>query len=581
MNTHQEKSGFTIRAAFIAIALSIFLLMSTSYIALKLGAAPWPIIFSVIVSTSVLKLLNRRRELNIHEANVAQAGGSIGGLVAAGIAFTLPGILYLNQTKGIDIELPEPWVLGLVFAAAGILGLILSIPLKYTFIDEENLPFPAGTAGAELLKLGKTGGKELFLLLIIGSLAGIFTLIRDIYFPAGFVLLTISSLSIVLIFLPLPIAIGAGYILGPRAGFSWLAGAVIGWFVLVPLMYLNGLETTLAVDYTKSLGMGMVLGSGMSFFLSYVLPRFRQIFLPALQTAKRIRLMIPVALAVGLLTLLLSGVHWISAILTLLGVWAMVAVAARMTGETNIDPLEQFGIFITLLIAGFYGLMSLHIPLSTLFIIVAFVSIACAIAGDAGHDYKSAAIIGTRFFDIVKVDFITVTVVGFISPFLFEIIRHGFSNQLFTPAMPAPQARLVAESIIGFEHPVSFIIGFSIAFLGELTNYLLPEKLKNRFLWMPFGIGLFLGPGLAIPIALGAVLNIWINKKRPNLFHTGILIAAGIMGAEGIAGFSAGALTIFGMDFRTTSFILAIIFIIIFLMGLLRLVFDKRHSTSI
>ena len=578
MNSHQEKSGFTIRAAFIAIALSIFLLMSTSYIALKLGAAPWPIIFSVIVSTSVLKLLNRRRELNIHEANVAQAGGSIGGLVAAGIAFTLPGILYLNQTKGIHIELPEPWVLGLVFAAAGILGLILSIPLKYTFIDEENLPFPAGTAGAELLKLGKTGGKELFLLLIIGSLAGIFTLIRDIYFPAGLVLLTISSLSIVLIFLPLPIAIGAGYILGPRAGFSWLAGAVIGWFALVPLMYLNGLETTLAVDYTKSLGMGMVLGSGMSFFLSYVLPRFRQIFLPALQTAKRIRLMIPVALAVGLLTLLLSGVHWISAILTLLGVWAMVAVAARMTGETNIDPLEQFGIFITLLIAGFYGLMSLHIPLSTLFIIVAFVSIACAIAGDAGHDYKSAAIIGTRFFDIVKVDFITVTVVGFISPFLFEIIRQGFSNQLFTPAMPAPQARLVAESIIGFEHPERFIIGFSIAFLGELTNYLLPEKLKNRFLWMPFGIGLFLGPGLAIPIALGAVLNIWINKKRPNLFHTGILIAAGIMGAEGIAGFSAGALTIFGMDFRTTSFILIILFIVIFLLGLWRFTQNWIHS---
>jgi uncharacterized oligopeptide transporter (OPT) family protein len=92
MNTHQEKSGFTIRAAFIAIALSIFLLMSTSYIALKLGAAPWPIIFSVIVSTSVIKLLNRRRELNIHEVNVAQAGGSIGGLVAAGIAFTLPGL---------------------------------------------------------------------------------------------------------------------------------------------------------------------------------------------------------------------------------------------------------------------------------------------------------------------------------------------------------------------------------------------------------------------------------------------------------------------------------------------------------
>ena len=144
------------------VALSIFLLMSTSYIALKLGAAPWPIIFSVIVSGAILKLINRKRGINIHEVNVAQAGGSIGGLVAAGVAFTLPGILYLNQTKGLHIELPEPWILGLVFAVAGILGLILSVPLKYTFIDEENLPFPAGTAGAELLKLGKTGSKEIY-----------------------------------------------------------------------------------------------------------------------------------------------------------------------------------------------------------------------------------------------------------------------------------------------------------------------------------------------------------------------------------------------------------------------------------
>jgi len=578
MTRQQEKSGFTIRAVIIAIALSIFLLMSTSYIALKLGAAPWPIIFSVIVSAAVIKLLNRRRELNIHEVNVAQAGGSIGGLVAAGIAFTLPGIIYLNQAKGLQIDLPEPWLLGMLFAVAGILGLILSVPLKYTFIDEENLPFPAGTAGAELLKLGKTGGKELIILLIIGSLIGIFTLIRDIYFPAGWVLFSISSLSIILIFLPLPIAIGAGYILGPRAGFSWLAGALIGWFILVPSMYMNGLETTIAGDYTKSLGMGMVLGSGVSFFISYVLPRFRKIFIPVFKSAKYIQFMVPLLLITGFVILMISGLHWVAAILTLLGVWAMVAVAARMTGETNIDPLEQFGIFITLIIAGFYSLMNIPVELSTLFIIAAFVSIACAIAGDAGHDYKSAAIIGTRFFDIVKIDFITVTVVGFTAPFLFEIIRQGFSNQLFTPMMPAPQARLVAESITGFQHPEMFIIGFVIASMGEILNKFLPETLKDRFLWMPFGIGLFLGPGLAIPIALGALLNIWIVKRRPTLYHSGILIAAGIMGAEGIAGFSAGALTIFGMDFGTTSFLLVIFFISILIASLWRYIKYVKQS---
>ncbi len=160
MNFKTDGSGLTLRAVFIALSLSVFLLLSTFYIAIKLGAAPWPIIFSVIVSSSVIKILNRGKKTNLHEINVAQAGGSIGGLVAAGVAFTLPGIIYLNQTRGTAIDLPDPLILGLLIAAAGLLGLLLSVPLKQTFIDEENLPYPAGTAGAELLKLSDSHGKS-------------------------------------------------------------------------------------------------------------------------------------------------------------------------------------------------------------------------------------------------------------------------------------------------------------------------------------------------------------------------------------------------------------------------------------
>jgi uncharacterized oligopeptide transporter (OPT) family protein len=572
MTSPDNQSGFTLRAAIIAVALSLFLLMSTSYIALKLGAAPWPIIFAVIVSGAVIKFLNRQRDINIHEVNVAQAGGSIGGLVAAGVAFTLPGIFYINRTHGLQIELPEPWILSILFAVAGLLGLILSVPLKYTFIDEENLPFPAGTAGAELLKAGKTGGKEITLLLILGSFVGIFTLVRDLHFPAGWILFSFSSIGIMLLLMPLPIALGAGYILGPRVGFSWFSGSALGWFVFIPLLMINDIELSLAGDYTKSLGMGMVLGSGVSFFVGYILPHLKKIFLPILTTIQQGKYVLLVVLALGFSVLIIVGLDWFAALFTVIGVWAMVAIAARMTGETNIDPLEQFGIFITLLIAAFYGLISIQIELATLFIIAAFVSVACAIAGDAGHDFKSASLLGTRFFDIVKVDSITVVLTGLAAPFVFEILRDVFSEQLFTPVMPAPQAQLVAESISGFKNPQVFFIGFAIAALGEGAKRFLPAKVKDKFLWMPFGIGLFLGPGLAVPIALGALIHIWIAKKYPTHFHSGILIAAGIMGAEGIAGFSAGALTIFGMDFVTTSVILIGGFVMVLLVGLGRLV---------
>ncbi len=562
-NVKNENSGFTLRAAIIAVGLALFLLTSSSYIAIKLGALPWPIIFSVIVSGGVIKLISGSKKSSIHEINVAQAGASIGGLVAAGIVFTVPGIVYLNQTRGLDIAWPNPWLLGALTATAGLLGILLSVPLKYTFIDEEELPYPAGTAGAELLKLGKTGGQQLFFILMFGAAAAIFALARDVYFPAGLTLTALTSLGIFLTILPLPLAIGGGYILGFRAGLSWFIGAAIGWVIIVPVFLQKGFEVESAKALVQNSGMGMVLGSGIGFFISYIIPRMKQIFLPVLKSREGFSKLIPVLVILSVAGLLFAGVPFLAALITVIGVWIMVAVAARMTGETNIDPLEQFGIFVGLVIAFIYKAAALELSMFASFMIVTFVSVACAVAGDAGHDYKSAHIVGTKFFDIVKVDIIAVIFAGFAAPFVLETIHKAFANELFTTAMPAPQAQLVAGSIFGFAYPGAFITGFALAFLGEMSNRFLPARFKNKVLWMPMGIGLFLGLGLAIPLALGALIRAYIDRNHSHLYHSGLLIAAGVMGGEGIAGFSAGALTTLGLDYKFGATILATFFVVI------------------
>ncbi|MCH8019507.1 OPT/YSL family transporter [candidate division KSB1 bacterium] len=564
-----EKAGFTVRAAIIAVALSLFLLASSSYIAIKIGALPWPIIFSVIVSGGIIKLLSRSQRLNVHEINVAQAGASIGGLIAAGIVFTVPGIIYLNQTRNLDIAWPNPYLLGLLTAVAGLLGILLSVPLKYTFVDEEQLPYPAGTAGAELLKLGQTGGRQLFFILMCGAGAAVFALVRDIYFPAGFALTGLTFLGIYVTILPLPLGISAGYILGKRTGLAWFGGAVIGWLMIIPWLTQRGLafESTKAI--VQNLGMGMVLGAGIGFFVSYIIPRIRRIFAPMLKSRGIYFRLLPLIVFLSLAGLLFIGVPFWAASLAVFGVFIMVAVAARMTGETNIDPLEQFGIFIGLVIAFVYNSAAQELSMFALFMIVTFVSVACAVAGDVGHDYKSAAIIGTKFSDIVKVDIIAVIFAGAAAPFVLETIQSGFADQLFTPAMPAPQAQLVAGSIFGFEYPLMFAAGFALAFLGEISNRFLPEKFKNRVPLMPAGIGLFLGLGLAIPIAVGSLIRAYIDRSRPDLYQSGLLIAAGVMGGEGIAGFSAGALTTAGLNYKTGAFILMSAFVVI-LLGSLR-----------
>ncbi len=548
--------GFTIRAAVIAVFLSLFLLTCTTYIALKLGIAPWPIIFSVVVSSGFLKVLSRGGTSNIHEINVAQAGASIGGLVAAGVAFTVPGILFLNRTEDLRLSWPNPWLLGALVLLAGVLGIVLSVPLKYTFIDKEELPYPAGTAGAELLKAGKAGGKQLYLVILVGAAAAVFALLRDTTFPAGFSVGWLAMLGIFVTLLPYPLFVAGGYILGTGASFSWFFGAAIGWLVVVPILFQKGYNLQEAQGFARNLGMGIVLGAGLGFFASYVLPRLKEIFAPIFSSDQHYWKSLPLLAGLSIILMVLQNVPVGAAVLSLLGVWMMVAVAARMTGETNIDPLEQFGIFVGLMIALVYSVASLELSPSVSFVIVTFVSVACAVAGDAGHDYKSAHILGTRFSDIIKVDIVAVVFTGIAAPFVLKIITDGFQEHLFTPAMPAPQAQMVAGSIFGFDYPLVFAGGFAVAFVAQILYRFLPVALKSKVLLMPFGIGLFLGLGLALPLALGAVIRVVVDRRRPASYYAGLVLAAGIMGGEGFAGFAAGALTVFGLDFSTGAFIL-------------------------
>ncbi len=565
------KRGFTLRAALVAIGVSLFLLTSSTYIALKFGLLPWPIIFSVIVSGGLLKLVNRGKSVSIHEINCAQAGSSIGGLIAGGIAFTVPGILYLNQARNTELAWPNPWFLAFLTVTAGLLGLLLSVPLKYRFVDEEQLPYPAGTAGAELLRAGKAGGKQLAMIVSVAAAAGAFALLRDVYFPGGYVLSSLVASGIAISFLPYPLMVGGGFILGPRAGFSWFGGAVLGWIVLAPLLVKSGITPESPVPLLQNLGMGMVLGSGTGFFLLYIAPRVKSIFEPlfSFKAAGAKWLWLLTLFCLG--ALVLSDVPPLAALLTLAGVWVTVAIAARMTGETNIDPLEQFGIFVGLIVAAVFAALGLDLSLSALFMLITFVSVACAIAGDAGHDFKSATILGTRFSDIVKVDLIAVVAAGLAAPFVIELVRVGFHDMLFTAEMPAPQAQMVAGSIWGFQHPQAFYTGFAGAFLLEISNRFSPVKWRNKLLLMPMGIGLFLGPGLAIPLALGAALRVFVDEKHKSHYQLGVLLAAGVMGGEGFSGFSAGALTVFGIDHRVGSLYLGAFFTLIFFVGLFKL----------
>jgi len=544
------ESGFSLKTVSVAVFLTLFLLASSSYITLKIGALPWPIIFSVVVSGVLLNFLKIfGKKTNIHEINVAQSGGTIGALMAAGITFTIPGILYLKQ-QGVDIFLPDSISLLLVCLAAGILGILLSLPMRRILIDEENLPYPSGKAGAEIIKAGASGGRNAFLVVISGLFIGLFVLLRESYFPVGFVLF--SALSIHLFFYPMPLAIGVGYILGKRTSFNWFLGALIGWVIIIPfLVGVLGFEEKNASSLVQNLGMGMVLGTGIGFFLTTLAPKTKKIFLPFfnLQGPWYTKLILPMSL-ISIFILHFVGVPFLASILAVIGAGVMSMVAARTTGETDIDPLEQFGIIVGLITIFFYAFLNLNLGYLPAFIIICFVSIVCALAGDIGHDYKGAKIIGTKPIDIFKCDLVCALFAALFAPFVLNLILKNYKNLIFTEMMPAPQSQLVAGSISGFSYPGAFYFGFLLALFFVVFQRL--KKKEMPFLPMVFGIGLFLGLTLGLLLFIGGLIGYLIERKFSNLSYPGILVAAGIMGGEGIIGFSLAAFRVLGLDYMLT-----------------------------
>ena len=514
-----------LKTIIIAVIIAVFLFFTSAFIALKMGALPWPIIFSIIVSAGLLKLFNA---LTPHRVNIAQAGGSIGGLMAAAVVFTLPGLILENPNF-----ISHGWLV-LTCASAAILGIGLSIPLREEYIVKQNLPFPAGRAGGEVIKTVFNQDHRFGLMIIFGILAALFTLGRDAldwnYIDLG------AAGSQPILILIMPMVIATGIILGSANSFSWGAGGILSVISAIILTAIfDGIDTTPRI---QNFGMGLVIGSGLGYMLihaSLALPSKSIIF-------KQKPWVWGMAISSGLI-LFFMGIPLFAAALCLILTFFTVNLASRMTGLTNIDPLEQFGLLSALLITYFFGMANLELGLEHRYIITFFIATATAIAGDIGHDYKSAQIVGTDHKQIVLVDLVAAVVVALMIPLLLGVIQSPvIADTLFTLKFPAPQAQIVAMNLKGLPHPLIFVCGLILAIIIEAFRF--KGKLSAVHL-MPLGIGLFLGFNLAFLIAIGGFIAFKVAKKGSEQMLTAIVISAAILGGEGTIGFLQSSLQVF------------------------------------
>jgi OPT family oligopeptide transporter len=234
-----KMAEFTIKSIITGAIFGIIFGASTVYLALKAGLT---VSASIPIAVIAITLGRRFLKTTILENNIIQTTGSAGESVAAGVVFTLPGFLFLSDpASGNFFNYFTILTLAII---GGILGTLMMIPLRRSLIVQEHatLPYPEGTACASVLKAGEKGGdfaKTAFMGLgfafayailqkiihVIAEVPAFFTKQTNKIFPSARVSGEIT-----------PEYLGVGYIIGPKIGGILVAGGVLSWFVLIPLL---------------------------------------------------------------------------------------------------------------------------------------------------------------------------------------------------------------------------------------------------------------------------------------------------------------------------------------------------------
>ncbi len=571
---------FTATSILLGIILAVVFGAANAYLGLRVGMTVSASIPAAVISMGILRVILKRK--SILENNMVQTIGSAGEALAAGAIFTLPALFMWAAQDG--TKPPSFLMITLIAICGGALGVLFMIPLRTALIVEEHgvLPFPEGQACAEVLLAGEEGGDKSKLVFSGLGISAVYKFIADglCLFP--------SEIDWSIPAYPgsgigadvLPALVGVGYICGARVSSYLLSGAVLGWFVIMPLLALIGGDAVMypatvafnALDswglwsnFIRYIGAGAVAAGGVLSLIKS-LPLIVRTFSKALKgfgrssgAVTRTERSIPLpatligALAITILLWLLPGlpIGLPAALIIVVFGFFFATVASRMVGLVGSSNTPISGMAIaTLLIAtivlkvtgsaGSAG-MTAAICIGTIICIVT------SMAGDTSQDLKTGYIVGATPLYQQYGELIGVFSSGLAIAGVLYLLNSAWPYG--SPQLPAPQAtlmKMVVEGVMGGNLPWGLVItGAFIAVVAEIIG--IPV--------LPFTVGLYLPIHLSMPIMIGGLIRLWIEKRRfaseerrQEVISDGILYSSGMIAGEGIVGILLAVLAAAGIN---------------------------------
>lgn len=581
----KSPSELSVSSIIMGVLLAIVFGAANAYLGLRVGMTVSASIPAAVISMGIIRIVLRRD--SILESNMVQTIGSAGESLAAGSIFTLPA-LFLWASEGI-MEAPGIFEIFIISICGGILGVMFMVPLRRALIVQEHktLPYPEGTACAEVLLAGEKGGegaKTVFGGMGFAALCKF--LVDGFKVIPGRISVNISLLKTELSTQIYPALIGVGFICGPRISSYMLAGGILGWFVLIPAIILFGSDTVLYPGndtifhlYTKGgasniwslyiryIGAGAVAAGGIISLvksLPLILSTFRD-SIKGLSSSNNIstertslelnmKFIFSAILAMILFIWLLPvvPVNLLGAILIILFGFFFATVSSRMVGlvGSSNNPVSGMAIatllFSTLILkaageAGSHGMQAA----------IAIGSIICIIscmAGDTSQDLKTGYLLGAtpkkqQIGELIGTIAAAIAIGGVL--YLLNSAWGFGSTELSAPQ--ATLMKMLVEGVMNGNLPWGLIfIGIFIAIAVEVL----------RIPVLPVAIGLYLPLELSTCIMLGGLIRLFLEKRKlseedkKRKLNNGILFSSGMIAGEGLVGIFLALLAVFSVEHK-------------------------------
>lgn len=577
---------FTLLSIILGVVLGVILGAANAFVGLKYGLVVSASIPTALISMIVLRGILRRG--TILENNMVQTVGSAGQAVAVGLVFTVPTLFILAGEYPTARLVPTGWPGYLQVVAFGLLGGLLGVFMmipsrRYLMVKQHDvLPYPEGTACADVLRSGHKGGGGW---LVFGSLfvGGIYAFLGRVMggWEERIVIPLKSSLSRGLVNLRTELSmeagailLGVGFILGLRVAAIVVAGGLLAWLGIIPLISYVGefmdqplgaaakpiadmTPAEIWTNYVRYIGAGALVFGGL-IALVKAFPAVTATVWRGLagsrsepeKTGEPADRDLPMWIViVGALLIVVgvwllnfrSGAGLIAAAAAAVCGFVLVTVASRVVGYIGTGASPVSGLIIAALLGA--GLLFAGVgfagpaAIAALIAVGAVVAIAVAVAGDCAQDLKTGHLVGatpasqqagevigvvTSAFTCAAVLFLLKDAYGFVPG---EAAAAAGTGGEAGQTLLAPQANAIAMLLKGaFDTGLPWelvLVGMAIALVVECLG----------IASLPFALGLYLPLYVSTPILAGGLIH-WLavgRKANGKAGRGGVLAASGLI----------------------------------------------------